>query len=167
MTTASTLETAVIAAATSIVVAGGTQFVIWRREHAKWLRDRAERARELHLSAVREAQEAVLTVRARFEDFSTAARAASVTEFEPAFAAAQRGLRDALAGLDLRLGRLDDADLVGAVRSWRDRARYHSISGEEVSDAEEQLAWDAMTRAFGTAERAAVSWPVRGRQGSS
>ncbi len=167
MTTASTLGTALIAAATAIVVAGGTQFVTWRRERTRWQRERAQRAGELRVVAVREAQEAALTVRARFEDFSAAARVATVTEFEPAFAAAQRGLRDALAALDVRLGRVDDAALVDAGRAWRDRARFHSISGEEVTDAEEQAAWDAMNRAFAAAERAAVNLSAEGSPGSS
>lgn len=167
MTTASTLETALIAAATSVVVAVGTQVVTWRRERSRWQRERAQRAGELRVAAVREAQEAVLTVRARFEDFSAAARVATVTEFEPAFAAAQRGLRDALAALDVRLGRVDDTGLVAAVRAWRDRARFHSISGEEVTDAEEQAAWDEMNRAFAAAERTALNPPAEGTPGSS
>ncbi len=167
MTTVSTLETAVIAAATAILVAGGTQFVTWRRERTRWQSERAQRAGELRVAAVREAQEAALTVRARFDDFSAAARAATVTEFEPAFAAAQRGLRDALAALDVRLGRVDDEGLVVAVRAWRDRARFHSISGEEVTDAEELAGWDAMNSAFAAAERAALNWSAEGNPDSS
>jgi hypothetical protein len=155
MSTGSTLETAVIAAATSIVVAVGTQLVTWRREHTRWLRERELRSDERRVTALEAAQDAAAALRGRFSEFGEAVRSAAVTEVSARLHETQRALREALDTFELRCTRVDDADVLRAAWTWRDQARYHSISAEEVSTAEELRAWTTLNEAFGTALSAA------------
>jgi hypothetical protein len=163
MTASSTLLTALVAAATAVVVALLTQFFTWRREQA--VRSYARRR-----AALLDAQDAALALRNRFGEFGDASRLEPVTQPTLASLGAQRRLDDALAALAVRLTRVDDDAVVEAAKSWRDQARFHSISGEDVSDAEEIGAWDAMNSAFGSALKSATgvsAGPAPGNGGSS
>lgn len=144
MTTSETVLTAVIAAATSLIVAVVSQFLGWRRE-------RTQRTYDRRRSALLDAQDAALAVRSRFGEYGQVTRAEPITQPTAVSAQAQRNLADALAELGVRLSRVDDRAVVAAALQWRDRASYHSISEEEVSDVEEAQAWDAMNLAFGSA----------------
>jgi hypothetical protein len=163
MTTTSTLLTALVAAGTALAVAVLTQFVTSRRE-------RAARTYERRRAALLDAQDTALALRNRFGEFGAANRVEPATQPTLVSAAAQRRLDDALAALAVRLTRVDDAVAVQAANLWRERASYHSISGEEVSDAEEIDAWRAMNDAFGSALQSATgvsAAPARGSTGSS
>lgn len=149
MTTSATVLTAVIAAATALVVAIATQFLTWRRE-------RTQRTYDRRRSALLDAQDAALVVHSRYGEFGDVTRTEPITRPRSASGQAQRQLSDALAELGVRLSRVDDRGVVAAVKRWSDQARYHAISAEEVSDDEESRAWDAMNDAFGSALQSAT-----------
>src|SRR6476646_1319021 len=144
MSAGTTIETALIAAATALVVAVVTQFVTWRRE-------RTQRTYDRRRSALLDAQDAALAVRGRYGEFGDVTRTEPITRPLSVSGQAQRRLSDALAELGVRLSRVDDHVVVAAVERWSDQARYHAISAEEVSEVEESQAWDAMNEAFGSA----------------
>lgn len=137
---------AVIAAATSLVVFGLTQLTVGGRE-------RRGRVDEHRRAAVREAQDAALALRAALAEFGPLARTASGAAPGSALAAAQRRTDDAFATLDVRLTRIDDPKLRAVIVDWRDRARFHYISLEEVTTAEEATRWQAMNDAIAAALR--------------
>ena len=166
MTTGTALLTALIAAATAVVVAVVTQLVTWRRERSLRTYDRRR-------SALLDAQDAALALRNRFSDFGEVAQPAYGARPDAEGAAAQRWVDDALAALAVRMSRVDDEAVVLSVRTWRERARFNSISSEEVTAAEELKAWEAMNADFGAALFSATGrltpgdGPTRGSIGSS
>ncbi|MGH8862364.1 MAG: hypothetical protein ACRDVG_14245, partial [Jatrophihabitantaceae bacterium] len=144
MTTSSTLLTALVAAATAVVVAVLTQLVTWRRE-------RSERTYERRRAALIDAQDAALALRNRFATYGALSRSAFGSRPDTNALVAQRQVDDSLAAFDVRLTRVDDTVVVGAARHWRESAGYHSISDEEVTAGEEGTAWAAMNADFGAA----------------
>jgi hypothetical protein len=158
MTTSETVLTTVIAAATSLLVAVASQFLTWRRE-------RTQRSYDRRRSALLDAQDAALVVRNRLGEYGEVSRIEPLTEPTITAADAQRRLDDALAALAVSLTRVDDEAVVGAALAWRDQAKFHSISGEDVTDTEEIAAWDAMNAAFGSALKSSTGvsrGPARG-----
>ena len=51
----------------------------------------------------------------------------------------------------MRLTRIAEPGVSSAITSWRDRARYHYISAEEVTTGEESALWRAMNDALAKA----------------
>jgi hypothetical protein len=51
------------------------------------------------------------------------------------------------------LTRLSEPGVQSAITNWRDRARYHYISAEEVTTAEEAALWRAMNDSIANAMR--------------
>ena len=137
---------ALIAAATALIVFVLTQVVVGRRE-------RRTRADERHRLVLREAQDAALELRNALAEYGPLARRALGTSSSPELAAAQLRLDDAFATLEVRLSRLDDQGVRRAITDWRGRARFHYISAEEVTTAEEAALWRAMNDAIGNALR--------------
>lgn len=137
---------AVIAAATSLVVFGLTQFFVGRRE----TRTRADEHRR---NALQAAQEAALALRSALAEYGPLARSTLGGSPGSALAAARQRTDDAFAALDVRLTRLSEPGVESAITSWRDRARYHYISAEEVTTAEEAALWRAMNDAIANAMR--------------
>ena len=58
---------------------------------------------------------------------------------------------DAFALLAVKLTRIDDDAVQRAVVAWRDSARFHYISAEEVTAAEEVELWDTLNATIGSA----------------
>jgi hypothetical protein len=146
MSAGTSLWSAVIAAATSLVVFGLTQLVVGRRE-------RRTRVDEHRRDALQAAQEAALTLRSALAEYGPLARGAHGAVPGSALAASRQRTDDAFAALDVRLTRLSDPGVQAAITSWRDRARYHYISAEEVTTAEESALWRAMNDAIANATR--------------
>lgn len=149
MTATSTLLTALIAAATALVVAVLTQVFTWRREQAN-------RTYERRRSALLDAQDAALILRNRFGEFGDLTRRNLGLRPGPEISAARRRVDDALAGLAVRLARVDDRSVVEATEQWQHLATYHSISSEEVNDEEETSAWTVMNARYGAALKSAT-----------
>lgn len=149
MTASSTLLTAVVAAATAVVVALFTQFVTWRRE-------RTERVYERRRAALLDAQDAALALELRLGEFSRAAERAPGRPPSAALREAEAAISDGLAMLEVRLARVEDASVVQAVTEWRQRASLHAISAEEVRAEVERALWTAMNDRFARALRSAT-----------
>jgi hypothetical protein len=143
MTTSTGLWSAAIAAVVALLVFVGTQLWVGRREKSKQAYDRRR-------TALREAQDAALELRNRLGEFGPLARRASGHPGEE-LAVAQQHADEAFALLDVRLTRLDDPDVTAAVVAWRDRARFHYVSAEEVTTTEELELWRAMNATIGAA----------------
>jgi hypothetical protein len=131
---------AVIAAATALVVFLLTQIVVGRRES----RTRASDRRNAALIA---AQDAALEVRSSLNAYGPLARRASGRSGGDELAAASRRVDDALARLDVAVTRIDAPGVAATITAWRDRARWHYLSAEEVPTAEELALWEAMNAA--------------------
>ena len=142
--TTTNVWSAVIAAVTALVVFVLTQFVTTRR-------DRRVRHDERARTAIREAQDAALALRNELGEFGPLARLAGGAAPTAALVAAQQRADDAFALLAVRLSRVDNAAVRASVEQWRDRARFHYVSAEEVTTAEELALWDAMNAMIGNA----------------
>jgi uncharacterized protein YidB (DUF937 family) len=137
------LWSALIAAVTALVVFVLTQYVVGRREKRGRLVD-------LRTTALRDAQDAALQVRNALAEYGPLARQTSGAPSE-ALLTAQRTVDAAFARLDVAMTRVDDASIGAAVQSWRGQARWHYVSAEEVTTAEERALWEAMNARFGAA----------------
>jgi inorganic triphosphatase YgiF len=135
---------AIIAAAVSLLVFVLTQF---------WTSRREQRTQTYHRrrAALTEVQDAALDLRTALATFGPLARNAFGREVGGELAAAQRRVDEAFALLDVRLTRIDDAEVTQAVIVWRDMARFHYVSLEEVTTADEQAAWAQMNTRLGAA----------------
>lgn len=135
---------ALIAAAVSLLVFVLTQYWTGRRE---------ERTHEYHRrrTALTEMQDAALDLRTALAAFGPLARSASGRAVGSELAAAQRRVDEAFARLEVMLTRLDDPEVTRAVVAWRDMARFHYVSVEEVTTSDEQAAWAQMNARLGTA----------------
>jgi hypothetical protein len=145
MSTSTGLWSAAIAAVVALLVFVGTQLWVGRREKSKQAYDRRR-------TALREAQDAALELRNRLGEFGPLARRASGHPGAE-LAVAQQHADEALAALDVCLTRVDDRDVLAAVAAWRDRARFHYVSAEEVTTTEELDLWRAMNETIGAALR--------------
>ena len=76
-------------------------------------------------------------LRNRFGEFGDLARRSLGLRPGPETSAARRRIDDALASLAVGLSRVDDRSVVGATQRWQRLARFHSVSSEEVTSAQE------------------------------
>ncbi len=140
MSTSAGVWSAVIAAATALVVALLTQSLTGRRER------RSRRERRLI-----EVQDAALELRSRLNRYGPLARRSLGGAPNAEVTAAKQGADDAFAVLGVALTRVGDKTIHDAVVAWRDSARFHYVSAEEVTTAEEVALWDAMNATIGSA----------------
>ncbi|MFL6164456.1 MAG: hypothetical protein ACJ74U_19850 [Jatrophihabitantaceae bacterium] len=140
----SALQSALIAAAVSLLVAVFTQLSLSRR-------DRQERLYQRRRTALLDVQNAALALRQALADFGELARAtpgyrsAELIEAERRF--------DRTSGLlEVMLSRVADAEVAELVNDWRRIAQVSSISvQDEVSRPDEQRAWAALNSTIGNA----------------
>lgn len=139
-----TLQSALIAAAVSVVIAVFSQFSLNRR-------DRQERLYQRHRAALLAIQDAALTLRQALADFGELARA--VPGNRPAeLIQAEREFDRALGVLEVMLSRVENAEVRRLVTAWRLIAQVSFISvHDEVSRPDEQRAWSALNAAIGDA----------------
>ena len=141
MSTSSGVWSALIAAVTALVVALVTQVLIGRRER----RGRGDQR-------LTDVQDAALDLRNQLGRYGPLSRAAGGrSTADPALAEAKRQVDEAFALLGVKLTRLRNPPVREAVVVWRDSARFHYVSAEEVTTAEEVRLWDAMNAAIGAA----------------
>ncbi|HEU5269623.1 MAG TPA: hypothetical protein VFU36_06830 [Jatrophihabitans sp.] len=139
-----TLQSALIAAAVSILVAVFSQFGSARRE-------RAERVYQRRRAALLEVQDAALALRRVLADYGTAARAA-VGARSAELLGTERDFDNALGVLEVSVSRVDDAGVRELVTAWRLAAQVSFISVHDVvSRLDEQRAWTALNVAIGNA----------------
>jgi hypothetical protein len=143
--TSVTLVTAIGAAVVSLLVAIGTQVALGVREsHSRrYLRRRA---------ALIDAQDAALAMRGRLSEYGALSRA-SAGRPTPDVDAAERRYLDARALLEITLTRVDDPAVTAAAGQWQSAAEVSFISTAEVSAASEQLRWQELNAAIGSALR--------------
>lgn len=139
-----TLQSALIAAAVSVVIAVFSQFSLSRR-------DRQERRYQRHRATLLAIQDAALTLRQALADFGELAR--TVPGSRPAeLIHAERKFDRALGVLEVMLSRVEDARVRESVTAWRLIAQVSFISvHDEVSRPDEQRAWSALNAAIGDA----------------
>jgi hypothetical protein len=147
MSSSTELWSALIAAVTSLVVFGLTQFVTGRRE-------KRGRVDERRRAGLERAQDAALELRNALAEYGPLARHALGGTPDGQLGAARQRTDDAFAALEVELSRLTDDGVRTAITNWRGRARYHYISAEEVSTAEESALWRTMNYVVGNALRA-------------
>jgi inorganic triphosphatase YgiF len=135
---------AVIAAAVSLLVFVLTQLWTSRREQ----RTQAYQRRR---AALTDLQDAALALRTALGTFGPLARTASGREVGGDLALAQHRVDEAFALLEVRVTRIDDDEITRAVIAWRDLARFHYVSLEEVTTSDERAAWARMNERLGTA----------------
>jgi hypothetical protein len=140
MSTSTGLWSAAIAAITALVVALLTQLLAGRREH----RSRSE-------VRLRDVQDAALALRNQLGRYGPLARHALGAAPSQDLVHAKQQADDAFALLGVKLTRIDDRAVYDAVVAWRDRARFHYVSAEEVTTAEEAALWDEMNETIGSA----------------
>lgn len=151
MPTSDGLWSAAVAAATALAVFVLTQWVTGRRE-------RRGRAYERRRAALVDAQDAALALRDRLGAFGPLARRASGAPPDAELVAAQYRADEAFARLEVCVTRIEDAAVVAGIAAWRDLARFHYISAEDVTTTEELAAWRRMNDVIGAA---LVSGPGR------
>ena len=98
-----------------------------------------------------EVQDAALELRNELSKYGPLARQALGGAPAPTCCARSRRADDAFALLGVKLTRIDDEAVNAAVVLWRDSARFHYVSAEEVTTAEEVELWDAMNATIGSA----------------
>lgn len=146
-------EPAVIAAAAAIVVAVVTQIV----NVAKSLGDRRY---ERRLAALKDVQESVLHLREQTGLIGLAVREATRN------AQVINGVlnvavpdnvslawQSARARLRVTMSWVDDAQVAAAIAAWRDLVEFNGVSWLDVTNAEEEPAFDAVLNALGQAAR--------------
>jgi hypothetical protein len=138
------LQSALIAAAVSLLVAVIGQYGSARR-------DRRERGYQRRRAALLELQNAALELRQALAGFGMLARAApGVRSAE--LLDAEREFDRALAVLEVRLSRLENAEVAELVTGWRLAAQVSFISVHDmVSRPDEQRAWTDLNAAIGAA----------------
>jgi hypothetical protein len=146
MSTSTSLWSALIAAVTALVVFALTQLVTSRRE-------RGGRAHRQRRGALIDVQDAALALRNELGEYGPLARQATGALPGTGLVAARQRADDAFALLGVKLTRVDDAAVRAAVVGWRDRARFHYVSAEEVTTAEELELWEVMNETIGAALR--------------
>ena len=105
-----------------------------------------------------------MAVRDALADFGVLATAASGGASEQ-LQAAQRRVDEMFAHVEVAITRVEDEAVGAAVRAWLSQARWHAVSVEEVTTAEERQLWDAMNARFAAALKAATAGRRPGRSG--
>lgn len=138
------LQSALIAAAVSLLVAVIGQYGSARRDHR-------ERRYQRRRSALLDVQNAALELRQALAGFGTLARAKpGVRSTE--LLDAEKEFDRALAVLEVRLSRLENAEVAELVTAWRLAAQVSFISVHDVvSRPDEQRAWTELNAAIGDA----------------
>ena len=138
------LQSALIAAAVSLLVAVLGQYGLARR-------DRRERGYQRRRTALIDVQNAALELRQALAGFGVLARATpGVRSTE--LLDAEREFDRALAVLEVRLSRLENAEVADLVTAWRLAAQVSFISVHDVvTRSDEQQAWSALNAAIGNA----------------
>jgi hypothetical protein len=144
MSAGTSLWSALIAAVTALVVFLLTQVVVGRREVGA-------RTYQRRRTALIEVQDAALELRNELGKYGPLARQALGGSPGTDLLRAKQSADDAFALLGVKLTRIDDDAVNAAVVLWRDSARFHYISAEEVTTAEEVALWDAMNATIGSA----------------
>jgi hypothetical protein len=144
MSASESLWSALIAAATAVIVFVLTEIAVSRRE-------RGSRAYNRRRQALIQLQDAALALRNELAEFGPLARQATGAAPGAEMSGAQRRAGDAFALVDVTLTRIDDDAVRRAVLAWRDRARFHYVSAEEVTTAEELELWQTMNATIGAA----------------
>ncbi|HEY7007521.1 MAG TPA: hypothetical protein VH395_01195 [Jatrophihabitantaceae bacterium] len=144
MSASETLWSGLIAAATALIVFVLTEFAVSRRE-------RGSRVYNRRRQALLQVQDAALELRNGLAEYGPLARHATGAVPDAEMSDAQRGVDHAFALLDVALTRIEDEAVRGAVLAWRDRARFHYVSAEEVTTAEELELWQTMNAMIGVA----------------
>ncbi len=143
MSTSSGLWSALIASVTAVVVFVLTQLLVGRRER------RSTAAKHRH-DALLAAQDAALELRGRLGGYGTLVRRTTV-HLDDELVSSQRGVDEAIARLSVLLTRIDRADVVAAIETWRGLAQVHFVSAEDVTTAEELAAWQQLNALVGAA----------------
>ena len=139
-----TLQSALIAAAVSLLIAVFSQFSSARRE-------RRERLYQRHRTELLEVQEAALALRQALAEYGELARAAP-GERSAQLIAAERQFDRTRGVLEVMLSRVEDDEVRNRVNAWLRIAQVSSISvHDEVSLPDEQHAWAALNSAVGDA----------------
>jgi hypothetical protein len=139
-----TLASALIAAVVSLLVALASQLGLARR-------DQRERRYQRRRASLLEVQNAALDLRQALAGFGVLARAfPGVRSAE--LLDAEREFDRALAVLEVRLSRLESAEVRELVTQWRLAAQVSFISVHDVvSRPDEQRAWAELNTAIGAA----------------
>lgn len=145
----SNIWAALIGASSALLVAFVTELAIGRRE-------RAARAFDRRSAALMAAQDAALELRSALNEYGPLVRRLRGAADGAELAGARRRVDDATARLGVTLSRIDDPAVAAAITAWRDRARFHYVSTEEVTTAEEARSWEAINSAVGSALRPAA-----------
>jgi hypothetical protein len=135
---------ALIAAGTAVIAVVLTEFAVSRRE-------RGSRAYNRRRQGLLQVQDAALTLRNELAEYGPLARHATGAVPDAEMSDAQRGVDHAFALVDVTLTRIEDEAVRRAVLAWRDRARFHYVSAEEVTTAEELDLWQTMNAVIGDA----------------
>ncbi|HZZ96597.1 MAG TPA: hypothetical protein VFE19_06275 [Jatrophihabitantaceae bacterium] len=144
MSAGTSLWSALIAAVTALVVFLLTQVVVGRRE-------RGARVYQRRRATLIEVQDAALELRNELGKYGPLARQALGGAPGTDLLSATQSADEAFALLGVKLTRIDDEAVESAVVRWRDSARFHYVSAEEVTTAEEVALWDAMNATIGSA----------------
>lgn len=138
------LQSALIAAAVSLLVAVFSQFSSARRE-------KAERVYQRHRTALLDVQDAALALRQALADFGALVRASPGIRSDDLLGT-EREFDRALGLLEVSLSRVDLAEVRESVTAWRQAAQVSFISVHDVvSRSDEQRAWEVMNAAIGNA----------------
>jgi len=151
---------AVITASVAVVVAVLSQLSTWTLEHH-------HRMYERRRAALLDVQDAALQVRGRLRDLGPAVLLA-VERAEPAQqvevdedARVSAARSDAEALLEVRLARLESAEVREDVRAWQRAARFSFLGGDDVTTADEEAAWAAMNASVAEALTVPGWWASR------
>jgi hypothetical protein len=144
MSTSTSLWSALIAAVTAVLVFVLTQLVLARRE-------KGTRAYNRRRAALIEVQDAALALRNELGEYGPLARQAIGAVPGTALDAAKHRADEAFALLAVKLTRIEDEAVHTSVVEWRDRARFHYVSAEEVTTGEELDLWQTMNATIGDA----------------
>ena len=138
------LESALIAAAVSVLVAVFTQLSLRRR-------DRQEHRYQRRRQALLDVQDAALALRRALADFGALARAApGVRSGE--LLEAEREFDNALGTLEVLVSRLESPTVIELVTAWRLAAQVSFISVHDVvSRPDEQRAWTELNDSIAAA----------------
>jgi hypothetical protein len=152
---------AVLTASVAVLAAVLSQVSTWTLEHH-------HRVYERRRSALLDVQDAALQVRGRLRDLGPAVRVA-VERTEPAQQVevdedvrVSTARSDAEALLEVRLARVESGTVRDAVRSWQRAARFSFLGGDDdVTTADEELAWASMNATVGDALMVPGWWTTR------
>lgn len=140
---ATALDTALIAAVVSLLVALVSQF-------GTSVRDSNARRYERRRAALLDAQNAALELRKRLREYGQLIRTHPGGPSEE-FGRAEQQFDDSRSALDVALSRVEDQQVQRALRQWQAAAEVSFVSALDMPASREQAAWAAMNDAVGRA----------------